>query len=321
VSVVVPTYRRPDLLERCLTALLAQDLSPCDYEVIVSDDAVADETRRQVEAMATCMSRCGHTLRYIPVTCSRGPAAARNAGWRAARGAIIAFTDDDCIPAPNWLSRGIAAFADGVDGVSGKLVVPVPPVPTDYERNAAQLAHAEFVTANSFYRRSAIAAVGGFDERFLMAWREDSDLHFALLKRGARLVRVPEAAVVHPIRSAGWGVSLRQQRKSYYNALLYKKHPHLYRKFIQAFPPWRYYAIVAALLVAFTGASSGHLIWAWTGGLLWFAFTVRFGLYRLRGTSHAPSHIAEMVVTSALIPPVSIFWRIYGALRWRVWFL
>ena len=52
VSVVVPTYRRPDLLARCLAALAAQDLDPADYEIIVADDAASDATRRQVEDWA-----------------------------------------------------------------------------------------------------------------------------------------------------------------------------------------------------------------------------------------------------------------------------
>src|SRR6266702_7252903 len=96
--------------------------------------------------------------------------------------------------------------------------------------------------------------VGGFDERFSMAWREDSDLVFRLVDHfssgsTSSLLYAPAAVVVHPIRPASWGVSLKQQRKSMFNALLYKKHPALYRQRIQAAPPWHYYAIVGALLV------------------------------------------------------------------------
>src|SRR5438067_730536 len=105
------------------------------------------------------------TLRYIPVTGVHGPAAARNAGWRAARGEIIAFTDDDCVPTPGWLRAGVSAFVDGVAGVDGRVVMPLPATPTDYERDAAGLERGEFVTANCFYGRDALVAVGGFDER------------------------------------------------------------------------------------------------------------------------------------------------------------
>ncbi|MDQ6660091.1 MAG: glycosyltransferase family 2 protein, partial [Chloroflexota bacterium] len=127
VSVVVPTFKRPALLERCLNALLSQDFAPRDYEVIVVDDADCDETRLQVEWRAKCAKECGHTMRYIPITGisrSHGPAAARNIGWRAAYGEIIAFTDDDCIPVSSWLTEGYAAFVDGVAAVSGRIIVP-----------------------------------------------------------------------------------------------------------------------------------------------------------------------------------------------------
>ena len=103
-------------------------------------------------------------------------------GGSAATGDIIAFTDDDCIPSPGWLSAGVAAFTDGVLGVSGKLIVPMERNPTDYERNAAQLANGAFITANCFYRRSCLEAIAGFDENFTTAWREDSDLTFQTLE-------------------------------------------------------------------------------------------------------------------------------------------
>src|SRR6185312_2066302 len=95
VSVVVPTYRRPDLLDRCLTALAAQDFDAWAYEIVVADDAASDATRRQVEGWAAKNPVPAH---YLAVTATRGPSGARNAGWRLARGEIVAFTDDDCIP-------------------------------------------------------------------------------------------------------------------------------------------------------------------------------------------------------------------------------
>jgi len=314
-SVVIPTYRRPDLLARCLAAVTAQDLDPAEYEVIVADDAADDATRRQLEAAAMT---AGPAVRYVAVTGNDGPAAARNRGWHAARGDVIAFTDDDTVPGPGWLRAGLAAIAAGADAVTGRTVVPLPPAPTDYERNESGLERGEFVTANCFVRRDALKAVGGFDERFTAAWREDSDLHFALLERGCRIVRAADAVVVHPVRPAPWGVSLRLQRKGRFDALLYRKHPRLYRERIGPGRPRDYYAVVAALAVGAIAAADG---WWWpaaAAGAVWLALTGRFAARRLRGTSHAPRHVAEMVVTSALIPPLSLYWRLYGAVRFRV---
>lgn len=322
VSVVIPTYERPTLLARCLAAVGRQTLDPASYEIIIADDANCGETRAVVER--TRLTQCeagGPIIRYVTVAPEHGPAAARNAGWRAAVAPVIAFTDDDCVPDPDWLKAGLAAMNEGVAGVSGRVVAPCAARPTDYERNAALLAHAEFVTANCFYRRDALQSVGGFDERFLLAWREDSDVMFTLLERGAALVRADAAIVTHPIRPAPWGVSLQQQKRSLYNALLYRKHPALYRSRIQRRPPWRYYATCGSLVVALCGCLTRRPQLARLAAAVWLGHLARFCATRLRGASRRPSHVAEMVITSALIPPLAVYWRIRGALRFRVWFL
>jgi GT2 family glycosyltransferase len=321
VSVVVPTYHRPALLERCLKALLAQRFEASRYEIIVADDESSPQVAALVERLACQTGKPAPALRYLAVTGAHGPAAARNTGWRHAAGPIIAFTDDDCLPTAGWLRAGVAAMSDGAAGASGKLAIPCSERPTDYERNAALLAHAEFVTANCFYRREALEAVGGFDERFPIAWREDSDLAFTLVEQGARLVFAPAAVVIHPIRPRSWGISLSQQRKSMYNALLYRKHPQLYRERIQAAPPWRYYAIAAGLLIAVAGLCANCSSVTLAGATIWCILTARFSLERLSGTSHAPAHLTEMLITSALIPPVCVFWRLLGAIRYLAAFL
>ena len=284
VSVVVPTCGRPNLLRRCLAALQQQTLAREAYEVIVIDDT---ELRS-------------------------GPAAARNRGWRRSRAPVVAFTDDDTVPDARWLEAGLAAIRNGADAVVGRTVMPLPAAPTDYERNESGLEHGEFITANCFVRRYVLESLRGFDESFRMPWREDSDLHFRLLEQGFRIARAEAALVVHPVRPARWGVSLRQQRKVVFDALLFRKHPRLYRERIRAVPPWDYYLIVLCLFAA---------CFSKIALLLWAALTARFIARRLRGTSKAPSHVAEMVVTSLLIPPLSVFWRLVGALKFRVAFV
>ncbi len=374
VSVVVPTCNRPEMLQRCLEALIAQDIDPASYEIIVVDDAPSPRTRRVVESfhaepayalgltarlparlpltplvaavptpadswrqvpspaldqmpgrhlalgLTMYQTKTGPAIFYLPHGRRHGPAAARNIGWRAALGEIIAFTDDDTIPSFDWLRRGLACFSESISGVSGRVVVPLPEQPTDYEKDVAGLEHSHFVTANCFYRRSALALVNGFDERFRMAWREDSDLYFRLLDNGHRLVEAPQAVVIHPVRPAGWGVSLRQQRKSMYNALLYKKHPRHYRR-LQASPPWHYYATLVALLGMLAGGLAGLPALLGTSAGAWAALTLSFFFRRLHNTSHQLPHVVEMAITSILIPPISIFWRLCGALRFRVFFL
>jgi glycosyltransferase involved in cell wall biosynthesis len=318
-SVVVPTHRRLELLGRCLNALAAQTLTPAAYEIVVADDAADADTRRQVEEFAGTAAPRVH---YVPVIGTHGPAAARNAGWHQAAGRIIAFTDDDCVPDADWLAAGTAHFQDpDVLAIAGKVRVPLPSCPTDYQLDAAGLERADFVTANCFCRRSALEQIGGFDERFQTAWREDSDLHFALLRLPGKVGKADEVAVVHPVRPARWGVSLGQQRKCLFDALLYKKHPDLYRRLIRPGVPWHYYACVSLLLAALTAAAAGAAPVALAGAAGWALMTARFCGRRLRQTSRAPRHVAEMAVTSILIPPLSVCWRLYGAWRFRVFFL
>ncbi|HEX2055144.1 MAG TPA: glycosyltransferase [Nitrospiraceae bacterium] len=321
LSVVVPTYQRPELLQRCLSALTSQTMDADRYEIIVVDDGASLDTWKAVKALAA--SGSAPAIRYLASFPRKGPAAARNLGWRAARGDVIAFTDDDCIASPDWLAAGWAMFADlGLSGAWGRIVVPLPEEPTDHDWNTKGLERSPCATANCFYRKTALASVGGFDERFTTAWREDSDLQFTLLERGGRLTPCDRAVVVHPARSAPWGISLRQQRNNLFNALLYKKHPDLYRNKLQARPPWRYYVIVGALLgTTVAGIMMPSPAWAIGFASIWAGLTAEFCVRRLRNTTRRPGHVAEMIITSALIPPLAIFWRLLGAIRYRTPFL
>jgi glycosyltransferase involved in cell wall biosynthesis len=317
-SVVVPTFRRPRLLGRCLAALDRQSIDLTTCEIIVVDDAASDETREQVERWRRS---CDAQVKYIAITGRHGPAAARNAGWREASGELIAFTDDDAEPDPHWLARACETMRrTGLDAAWGRTVVPLGETPTDYERGAARLEFAGFVTANCFVSRRALTTIGGFDDSFPIAWREDSDLFFRLLRAGYRVDQIKDAVVVHPIRPASWGVSLRQQRKRAYDALLYKKDRELYARFVRPARPLSHYPIVFALAAAVAAPLTGHPGIAAAAALIWLALTLRFAVRRLRGTSLAPAHVVEMLVTSALIPPLSLFWRALGGLRHRVAF-
>lgn len=324
VSVVIPTYRRPELLQRCVAALQAQRFDDHAFEIIVVDDGRDDATRDAVADMARPE---GPAVHYLRAASGRGPAVARNAGWRAARAPLVAFTDDDTVPDPGWLAAGVAALQaqPGWAGLAGRVVVPLargPAArPTDHERMTQGLEAAEFVTANAFVRRSALERIGGFDERFARAWREDSDLQFRLIDQAGPVGRCEAAVVCHPVRAERWGVCLRQQRNTFFDALLYKKHPRLYRQRIRPVPPWDYYVIVALVLAAPLLAAIGRAVPAAAALLLAGLLVAGLALRRLRHTDRSPRHVAEMLATSALIPFLSVYWRLRGALRFRVLFL
>jgi hypothetical protein len=115
-------------------------------------------------------------------------------------------------------------------------------------------------------------------------------------------------------------VSVKQQRKAVFDALLYRKHPRLFTRLVRPARPTLYYPIVIALVVAVIGVGARVPSLALGGWTAWTALTGLFVARRLRGTSCSPRHVAEMVVTSAVIPPLSLFWRLRGAVRHRVLF-
>src|ERR1700709_2501535 len=95
ISVIIPTYRRPQLLKKCLTALLAQEFNKRQYEIIVVTDGPDEETINLVKDISKSLATL---IRCLALSEKRGPAAARNFGWLNAKSNVIAFTDDDCIP-------------------------------------------------------------------------------------------------------------------------------------------------------------------------------------------------------------------------------
>src|SRR5690606_26721604 len=112
VSVVIPTYRRPDLLERCLSALCLQTLAAEKFEIVVVHDGPCPKFVAQTSALAcTHTASGGPALHAFATRTRRGPAAARNLGIRQAQGELVAFTDDDTIPDSGWLAATVARFA------------------------------------------------------------------------------------------------------------------------------------------------------------------------------------------------------------------
>ena len=198
-SVIVPAYNAESLLPALLKSLRKQDglTFGQDYEIIVVDDGSTDRTAAVPQSMAP------------QVLCqpNAGPAAARNHGARAAQAPLLAFTDADCIPAPDWLVTLLSPFSDpqvvGVKGVyrtheSGAIPRFVQAeYAFKYER-MRKLPQIDFIdTYSAAYRRETFLSEGGFDERFPVPSVEDQEFSFRLARKGHKLVFQPQAAVYH----------------------------------------------------------------------------------------------------------------------------
>jgi GT2 family glycosyltransferase len=203
-AVVIGTRNRTQLLARCLSALEAQTYRPA--EIVVVNDASTDGTHAFLDHHSR---RSAARLRAIHLPGQMGPAAARNRGIASCTSPLVAFTDDDCEPEPDWLRCLVSSLQiqpAEVAGVGGRVLAASPGLIGEYMTHHGILepppSLSYLVTANCAYRRAAIAAVGGFDERVKAPGGEDPGLAFALRKRGYRFELCPGAVVRHHYRES-----------------------------------------------------------------------------------------------------------------------
>src|SRR5690606_37008323 len=166
-TVVVPTTGRDNLFT--LLHTLAHGRGPAPTEVLVVDDRPTSHAPEPLP-----LPELGLPVRRL-VSGGRGPAAARNVGWRAATTDWVAFLDDDVLPSQDWPARlvdDLVGLDADVAASVARLVVPLPGDrrPTDDERDTLALTEARWITADMAYRRHTLIEVGGFDERFPRAY-------------------------------------------------------------------------------------------------------------------------------------------------------
>ncbi|GIF38129.1 glycosyltransferase family 2 protein [Actinoplanes xinjiangensis] len=339
VSVVVPTLGRPSLAEM----LRALGPLPAGMELIVVDDRADIRTPLALPTESTARVVAGRRA---------GPAAARNAGWRAARHEWVAFLDDDVLPESGWAWRLLGDLRDArpeVGGVQGRIRVPLPDGrrPTDWERVTAGLASGEWITADMAYRRAALSRVGGFDERLPRAFREDAELAHRIRRAGWRL-RLGQRSTTHPVRPEARWVSLRVQRGNADDALLRRMYGPQWRTSL-GIPPGRRHrhALITAGLATAAACTVAHLLtarresavtpgtgrrgsgavpgtgsrrWSVAAALAaagWAAGTAEFAAARIMPGPRDRREVTTMVLTSVAIPPVAIAHWVRGWFRWR----
>jgi hypothetical protein len=234
----------------------------------------------------------------------------------------VVFLDDDVVPGPDWpaeLHADLRSVTPDVAASQGTIEVPLPTDrrPTDDERGTAGLATARWITADMAYRRAVLAEVGGFDERFPRAYREDTDLALRVARTGYRLV-TGERRTTHPVRPAGFLASVRAQAGNADNALMRRLHGAQWRARTGEAPGrLRQHALTTAAAVgAVLAAVRHHPTTARSAALVWAALTTEFALRRILTGPRTPAEIARMLVTSVAIPPVACTHRLAGELRW-----
>lgn len=206
VSVIIPHFDQQALLAKCLESLVRQSVSCNLFEIIVADNGSSGG----VSPVAEKFPR----VKFVHAA-QRGAAHARNEALKIARGAAIAFTDADCVAAPDWIERGLEALKDA-DLVGGRIIVTAEnedrPSPVEAFERVFAFRQRDYVerknfsaTANMFARRDAVLAIGPFTNGL----SEDVDWCRRGVALGFRLAFNPNSIVSHPARR-DWGELIRK---------------------------------------------------------------------------------------------------------------
>lgn len=276
MSVVIATHDRRARIARTLDALAVQVGAP-PFEVVVVDDGSADGTYASLQAR----SGDPYPLTVLRQDPNRGPATARNLGWRTAKAPLVCFTDDDCTPEPGWLAA-LATAASGVDIAQGR-TIPDP----DQAANRGPFSRTMTVpfeegfyeTCNIAYRRDLLEQLDGFDQGFRYPYGEDTDLAWRARELGARTTFVDAAVVRHEVWPSDYRAQLRDMRRRDGLVLMYAKHPQLRRHFRRKLffreihPATTVTALCLAVLVARPGSIRRWAVAASSG--LWYAWMCR----------------------------------------------
>lgn len=254
-SVVIPTRHRPAELRACLQRLApgSQSLDAAHYEVIVSDDG---------HATAEALIRAEFPWARWTRGPQRGPAANRNHGASLARGEWLAFTDDDCLPTPQWLGSFAAGIADApaVRVWEGRTFSrELAPGPLRFTPINEQ--GGKFWSCNLALTRATFVALGGFDAGFPHAHLEDVDFHRRIVAAGLATGFRADAAVEHPPRPVGSAVQQARAHASYFY-LARKHHLPLAQAGLsfRAFVRWRLASLAATRSVAEGARFAGRCV-------------------------------------------------------------
>lgn len=203
VTVVIPTYNRPERLALCLHALALQDYPRDRFDVVVVNDGGVDPE-------PVLASGCTGVRLTVVHQRNAGPAAARNAGALQATGTVLAFTDDDCAPAAGWLRALAHAVADEpsclaggrtLNALQGVLYAEASQLLIDYlydYYDGSTARRGRFFASNNFaLSRAAFSDLGGFDRTFPTAAGEDRDFCDRWLHSGRTMRYTADAIVLH----------------------------------------------------------------------------------------------------------------------------
>jgi GT2 family glycosyltransferase len=224
ISIIIPTFNGALRIGNCLNALLKQ--AGRDVEILVVDDGSTDNTPEVIGSYAG--------VRLITQR-NAGPAAARNRGALAARGTLLLFTDDDCVPLADWLDAMIEPFDDpqvvGAKGIyrTRQKRLAARFVQIEYEdryRLMAGLDCIDFIdTYSAAFRRDHFLEMAGYDTSFPVACAEDIELSYRMSARGWKMKFAPAAVVYHTHPDSLAQYLKKKYKFAFWRVLAVRKNP------------------------------------------------------------------------------------------------
>jgi glycosyltransferase involved in cell wall biosynthesis len=298
-TVVVATRNRARLLPRLVAALEAQEGAP-PFEVVIVDDASTDATPAVLHSLA---ERSSLALRVERQPVRGGQSAGRDRGWRAGRGDLVLFTDDDCVPSPGWVAALVREL-DEVDLVQGR-TIPAPDQSANDGPFSRTLevteANGTYATCNMGYRRAWLEKVDGFDVRYRQHAGEDTDLALRCRELGASFAFAADALVEHDVRPSSFRAALKGTWRWHTLPTTLRRHPDLASAF-HSDHVWRESHVPTAPALA--GAAAGILCGLAgrprIGAVVAAASGLPYASYRLRRvpvTLSKPARIALLPAT------------------------
>lgn len=322
-SVIIPTFNRRDSLREVLVSLARQEEVPGGFEVIVAVDGSTDGSAEMLPELAL-----PYSLRWV-LQANAGASEARNAGAALASGEYLALTEDDVLPASDWLKTAYSHLFDrSLDILEGV---------TEYMGSGGSVRRFEppgipsFIPCNLFIRRSSFLAAGGYESAFFdrmagLYFREDADLGFRLLDMGFSVYIAGDVRVAHPLQFSTLGAALRHARRYQFDPLLFSRHPRRYREFIEVkriagitvHRPQHYVALAAgcAAVVMIAGAVAGAPA-LWGSGAAAVLLSGVLFRYKYHGTRAFSPSEAGRTIAFVAVPFVYLASLLRGCIRYR----
>jgi GT2 family glycosyltransferase len=315
IAVVIPTYRRETRLRFALEALAEQTIDRDRFETLV--------VRPEGEAPPLASAPDGLPARFL-TSQAIGPGPQRNRGWRESRAPLIAFTDDDCRPAPNWLERILEA-ASSPDLILQGRTEPDP----DELHLLHSLARSQEITGpsewypscNIVYPRELLERAGGFDECFRPPhWGEDTDLGLRAVAGGAHLRYVDDALVRHAVLSRTLHRAIADATRRRWLPLVIARHPEQRRAlYLGRFANRGHAALALSVVAALAGRRRRSTLAL--AAVPYLAHTLDVHLARAPATPRSLARLAVHLPAAVAVDVAELVSTVRGALRHRTFVL